>query len=96
MKSAPEVDDGEASSSSRREKRNDDDAFRRWLFEQELPAMGKRTLKSLSSLPLAIGELLIIAGFSALGTVIEQNKSYSWYAETTQPRIQPSDFSISL
>ena len=43
--------------------------------------MGKKTLKSLSSLPLAIGELLVVAGFSALGTVIEQNKSFAWYVE---------------
>ena len=99
VKSAPEVDDGEVSSSSRGEKRNDDDAFRRWLFEQELPAMGKKTLKSLSSLPLAIGELLIIAGFSALGTVIEQNKSYSWYVEnypTENPTLGFLDFPVIL
>ena len=59
----------------------DDAAFSKWLFERELPSMGKKTLKSLSSLPLAIGELLVIAGFSALGTVIEQNKSFAWYVE---------------
>ena len=100
VKSAPELGDGEASSSRAGGKSDDDDdAFRRWLFEQELPAMGKKTLKSLSSLPLAIGELLIIAGFSALGTVIEQNKSYSWYVEnypTENPTLGFLDFPVIL
>ena len=31
--------------------------------------------------PLAIGEFLVIAGFSALGTVIEQNKGAAWYVQ---------------
>ena len=53
--------------------------FRAWLFESELPKSGKAALRSLSSLKLAIGEFLVIAGFSALGTVIEQNKGNAWY-----------------
>lgn len=38
-----------------------------------------RVLRQLSSLPLAIGELAVIAVLSAIGTVIEQNKSLSFY-----------------
>jgi hypothetical protein len=34
----------------------------------------KKTTRALSSLPLAIGELFVIAGLSAVGTVIEQEK----------------------
>jgi len=59
----------------------DNDKFRRWLFESELPKSVKTALRSLSSLPLAIGEFLVIAGFSALGTVIEQNKGIAWYVQ---------------
>ena len=59
----------------------DDAEFRRWLLESELPKAGKKALRSLSSLPLAIGEFLVIAGFSALGTVIEQNKGAAWYVQ---------------
>ena len=36
--------------------------FRAWLFESELPKSGKAALRSLSSLKLAIGEFLVIAG----------------------------------
>ncbi len=36
-------------------------------------------LRQLSSLPLAIGELAVIALFSAIGTVIEQNRSLAYY-----------------
>lgn len=38
-----------------------------------------RTLRQLSSLPLAIGELAVIALLSAVGTVIEQNRSLAYY-----------------
>ena len=57
------------------------EAFRRWLLETELPKSGKSVARSLSSLPLAISEFLAIAGFSALGTVIEQNKGTAWYVQ---------------
>lgn len=40
-----------------------------------------RALKQLSSLPLAIGELLLLAGLSSVGTFIEQNQSLAYYAE---------------
>ena len=73
--------------------------FTKWLLERELPSMGRKTMKSLSSLPLAIGELIVIAGFSALGTVIEQNKSYAWYAEnypTENPTFGFIDFPLIL
>lgn len=60
---------------------DDGEQFRRWLLETELPKTGKSALRSLSSLPLAIGEFLVIAGFSALGTVIEQNKGAAWYVQ---------------
>ena len=36
-------------------------------------------LRQLSSLPLAIGELAVIALLSAIGTVIEQNRSLDYY-----------------
>lgn len=38
-----------------------------------------KTVRSLSSLPLAIQELGAIAGMSAVGTIIEQNKSLEYY-----------------
>ena len=57
------------------------EAFRRWLLETEIPKSGKSIARSLSSLPLAISEFLVIAGFSALGTVIEQNKGTAWYVQ---------------
>lgn len=41
----------------------------------------KRTLKSLASLPLAIGELFLLAGLSAVGTIIEQNKPLQFYLD---------------
>lgn len=41
----------------------------------------KRTLRRLSSLPLAIAEMFVIAGLSAVGTVIEQNKPIQYYID---------------
>ena len=41
----------------------------------------KRSLKSLASLPLAIGELFLLAGLSAIGTIIEQNKPLQFYLD---------------
>ena len=41
----------------------------------------KRTLRQLSSLPLAIGELAVIAVLSSLGTIIEQNKPLEFYQQ---------------
>eukprot|EP00242_Pyramimonas_sp_CCMP2087_P013126 CAMPEP_0198213164 /NCGR_PEP_ID=MMETSP1445-20131203/28713_1 /TAXON_ID=36898 /ORGANISM="Pyramimonas sp., Strain CCMP2087" /LENGTH=582 /DNA_ID=CAMNT_0043887775 /DNA_START=261 /DNA_END=2009 /DNA_ORIENTATION=+ len=41
----------------------------------------KKTTRALSSLPLAIGELFVIAGLSAVGTVIEQEKSPLFYIQ---------------
>mmetsp|Transcript_27118 Transcript_27118/g.68229 ORF Transcript_27118/g.68229 Transcript_27118/m.68229 type:complete len:543 (-) Transcript_27118:140-1768(-) len=41
----------------------------------------RRTLRSLSSLNLAIGELAVIAGLSAIGTVIPQNQAVSFYIQ---------------
>lgn len=38
-----------------------------------------RLLRRLSSLPLAIGELGVIAVLSAIGTIIEQNKGLDYY-----------------
>ena len=38
-----------------------------------------RVLRRLSSLPLAIGELALIAVLSAVGTIIEQNKPLEYY-----------------
>lgn len=40
-----------------------------------------RTLRRLSSLPLAIAEMFLIAGLSAVGTVIEQNKPIQFYID---------------
>lgn len=42
----------------------------------------KRTLKRLASLPLAIGELFVLAGLSAVGTIIEQNKPLQFYFDS--------------
>jgi len=42
-------------------------------------ALWRKALRALSNLPLAIGELAVLAGLSAIGTVIEQNKSYEYY-----------------
>jgi hypothetical protein len=38
-----------------------------------------RLLRRLSSLPLAIGELAVIALLSAIGTIIEQHKPLEYY-----------------
>jgi hypothetical protein len=46
-----------------------------------LKILYKRTLRRLSSLPLAIGEMFVIAGLSAVGTVIEQNKPIQFYID---------------
>jgi hypothetical protein len=40
-----------------------------------------RVLRRLSSLPLAIGELALIALLSAVGTIIEQNKPLEFYMQ---------------
>jgi len=48
----------------------------------------KRTLRQLSSLPLAIGELAVIAALSAVGTIIEQNKPLEFYAQARRPAPQ--------
>jgi cytochrome c biogenesis protein len=41
----------------------------------------KRLLRRLANLQLAIAELSVIAGLTAVGTVIEQNKPYEFYVE---------------
>ena len=65
---------------NRPEKDNNEDAFMTWLREDlSIGKSGKKVARQLSSLPLAITEFLSIAGFSALGTVIEQNKGTAWY-----------------
>ena len=38
-------------------------------------------LRRLSSLPLAIGELAVIALLSAIGTIIEQHKPLEYYVK---------------
>jgi len=81
---APDPDANDARGSANADGKAEKDgaeAFRRWLLETELPKSGKSVARSLSSLPLAISEFLAIAGFSALGTVIEQNKGTAWYVQ---------------
>ena len=63
-----------------RTKEEEDQAFKEFLM-RDMKQTFKKALKQVSSLPLAISEFGAIAGFSALGTVIEQNKSYAWYVE---------------
>lgn len=63
-----------------RTKEEEDQAFKEFLI-RDMKQTFKKALKQVSSLPLAISEFGAIAGFSALGTVIEQNKSYAWYVE---------------
>ena len=48
-----------------------------------LKILWNRGLRRLSSLQLAIGELALIALLSAVGTVIEQNKSTEYYMQVT-------------
>ncbi|KAG6552977.1 hypothetical protein Mapa_005314 [Marchantia paleacea] len=45
-------------------------------------SVGRRVLRELSSLQLAIGELFAIAGLSALGTIIEQNEAPQFYFDS--------------
>ena len=81
---APDPDATDARGSARADAEAEKDgaeAFRRWLLETEIPKSSKSVARSLSSLPLAISEFLAIAGFSALGTVIEQNKGTAWYVQ---------------
>ena len=47
----------------------------------KLRTLGKRALKQLASLPLAIGELFVLAGLSAVGTVIDQNETAGFYQQ---------------
>jgi len=92
-------DEENGSEAKARKAAADDEAFRSWLFASELPLMTRKGMKALSSLPLAIGELLVIAAFSALGTVIEQNKSYEWYVAnypTENPTLGFIDFPFIL
>ncbi|KAL2635224.1 hypothetical protein R1flu_006703 [Riccia fluitans] len=42
-------------------------------------SLGRKILRELSSLQLAIGELFAIAGLSALGTILEQNEAPQFY-----------------
>ena len=35
----------------------------------------QQTMRRLSNLPLALGEMAVLAGLSSIGTVIEQNKA---------------------
>ncbi len=46
-----------------------------------LRTLRKRLLKQLSSLPLAIGELFVLAGLSSVGTVIDQNETAEFYQQ---------------
>ena len=46
-----------------------------------LRTLRKRLLKQLASLPLAIGELFVLAGLSAVGTVIDQNETADFYQQ---------------
>lgn len=46
-----------------------------------LKILYKRMLRRLSSLPLAIGEMFVIAGLSAVGTFVEQNKPIQYYID---------------
>ena len=48
-----------------------------------------RLLRRLSSLPLAIGELAVIALLSAIGTIIEQHKGLEYYMEVRCSWSQP-------
>lgn len=63
-----------------------------------LKILYKRLLKQLSSLPLAIGELLLIAALSSVGTLIEQNKPASYYADlypNVGPKVRDSALPIA-
>lgn len=44
--------------------------------------VSKRLLRRLSSLPLAIAEMGVIAALSAVGTIIEQNKPIQFYIDS--------------
>ena len=50
-------------------------------YSSTLRTLRKRALKQLSSLPLAIGELFVLAGLSAVGTVIDQNETTDFYQQ---------------
>lgn len=63
---------------------------------QKMPKiLYKRALKQLSSLPLAIGELLLVAALSAVGTVIDQNQELAFYQEM-YPSVGPKVTPITL
>ena len=79
---APEIVQRRTSSSSFSS--SSSSSFNDWIV-QDSKNNAKKLLKKVSSLPLAISEFAAIAGFSALGTVIEQNKSYAWYVENYPP-----------
>jgi cytochrome c biogenesis protein len=55
--------------------------------------LSKRLLRRLSSLPLAIAEMGLIAALSAVGTIIEQNKPIQFYIDNypdDQSKVQTS------
>lgn len=51
------------------------------IFLYTLQIIYKRILKRLSSLPLAVGEMILLAALSAVGTVIDQNKPIQFYVD---------------
>jgi len=51
------------------------------IAKEEAGILFKKTTKSLSSLPLAIAELAVIAALSAVGTIIEQEKAPIYYIQ---------------
>eukprot|EP00959_Pyramimonas_sp_CCMP1952_P049071 1024991-Pyramimonas_sp.AAC.1 len=46
------------------------------IAQEEAGTLVKKAARSLSSLPLAIAELAVIAALSSVGTIIEQGKNY--------------------
>lgn len=49
--------------------------------DKGLQNLGKKVVRQLASLPLAIAELFAIAGLSAVGTLIAQGETPNWYFE---------------
>ena len=61
---------------------------------QTLKIVRKSILRQLASLPLALGEMALVAGLSVIGTLIDQNEAPAYYIQhyPTDPALRTSSW----